>query len=96
MRLIVIFEDTPQMEDIRLRLQDEHFKFLEKHRNEIIAAGGLMQIEKTGFVGGMWIFSGSSVERAIELINLDPYSEGSRPYRLLNWGKALPQYSCEI
>jgi hypothetical protein len=35
----------------------------------------------------------ASKARAIELIEADPYHQAHRrPYRLLVWGKALPQY----
>lgn len=43
------------------------------------------------FVGGMWIFEVESRERAVTLIENDPYFESAyRTYRLLVWGKALP------
>lgn len=96
MKLIVIFEDTPEMAAIRAQYQDQHFAFLEKHRDEIIAAGGLVQPGKPGYVGGMWIFLGQDEARARELIRMDPYTRGNRPFKLLRWGKALPQYTCTI
>ena len=96
MKLIVIFEDTPEMVAIRAEYQDRHFAFLEEHHDEIIAAGGLMQPDHPGFVGGMWIFRGQDEARALELIALDPFARGNRPFKLLRWGKALPQYSCTI
>lgn len=96
MKLIAIFEDTPEMPAIRAQYQDLHFAFLEKHHDEIIAAGGLVQPGRPGYIGGMWIFLRENETRALELIAMDPYARGNRPFRLLRWGKALPQYSCTI
>jgi len=43
-------------------------------------------------VGGMWIFEVESKERAVALIENDPYFVPTcRTYRLLVWGKALPE-----
>jgi hypothetical protein len=39
------------------------------------------------------VFEVESRERAVELIELDPYHKAHpRSYRLLAWGKALPRY----
>ena len=39
--------------------------------------------------GGTWL----SRQRAVELIEADPYYQANpRQYRLLAWGKALPQF----
>lgn len=96
MRLIALFEDNPAMAEIRATKQDEHFAFLERHRDEIEAAGGLMVKDLPGFVGGMWIFRDLDEDRAEALIRMDPYFRSGRSYRLLRWGKALPQWSCTI
>jgi alpha-N-acetylglucosamine transferase len=40
--------------------------------------------------GGMWVFEVASRERAIELIESDPYYKARpRAFRLLAWGQAL-------
>ncbi len=93
MRLIVIFEDEPPMAEVRARLEPAHLAFLEAHRDEIKQAGGLRNEPGGAYVGGLWVFEVASKARAIELIEADPYYHAHRrPYRLLVWGKALPQY----
>jgi hypothetical protein len=93
MRLVVIFEDEPPMADIRARLEPAHLAFLAAHRDEIKQAGGLRQEPGGPYAGGLWVFEVASKARAIELIEADPYHQAHpRPYRLLVWGKALPQY----
>jgi len=53
-------------------------------------AGGLRHTHEGSFVGGMWVFQVASRERAIELIESDPYYMARpRVYRLLAWGQAL-------
>lgn len=93
MRLVVIFDDEPPMAAVRARLEPAHLAFLEAHRAEIPMAGGLRDEPGGPYAGGLWVFDVASRERAIELIEADPYYQAHpRPYRLLVWGKALPQY----
>lgn len=91
MRLVAIFEDSPQMADVRRRLEPAHLQFLEANHAEIPMAGGLRNEAGGAYVGGLWVFEVESRERAIELIELDPYFVACpREYRLLAWGKAVP------
>ena len=91
MRLMAVFEEPASMAEARHHEQ-AHFDYLRQHVDEILIAGGLRDIPGGGFVGGMWIFEVSSRERAVELIEGDPYFKHSqRKYRLCVWGKALPE-----
>jgi uncharacterized protein len=93
MRLVAIFDDEPPMADIRARLEPAHLAFLDQHRKEIPMAGSLRHEPGGPYVGGLWVFEVESKARAIELIEADPYFQAHRrSYRLLVWGKALPQY----
>jgi len=92
MRYVAIFEDAAEMLLIRQARSEQHFAYLKEHRNEILIAGGLREEPGGVFVGGMWIFEVESRERAVSLIENDPYFESAyRTYRLLVWGKALPE-----
>ena len=92
MRMIVIFEDTPVMPAVRQKLGAAHGEFLRKNQTEIVLAGGLREQPEAGYVGGLWVLEVVSRERAIELIEADPFfAVEKRPYRLLNWGKAFPE-----
>lgn len=91
MRLIAIFEDTPAMPDVRARLEPAHLAYLRANVGEIVLAGGLRESPGAGYVGGLWILEVASMERAEQLVQADPFFQAeARPYKLLVWGKALP------
>jgi uncharacterized protein YciI len=91
MRFVVMFEDSPQMAEVRRSLEPDHLSFLEANHTEIPMAGGLREEHGGSFVGGLWVLEVASRSRAIELIERDPYYLAyPRKYRLLAWGKALP------
>lgn len=92
MRLVAIFEDTPAMLAVRRDLAPQHLAFLREHADEILIGGGLREAPSQAYVGGMWVLAVASRERAVELIEADPYFKAEpRPYRLLCWGKAIPE-----
>ena len=93
MRFVVIFEEGPEMVPVREAHEPAHLAYLERHREEIRMAGGLRNQHGGSYVGGLWVLEVKSRERAIELIEQDQYYRANpRKYRLLAWGKALPQY----
>ena len=97
MRLIALFDDEPAMAAVRQRLEPEHLAFLETHRNEIRMVGGLRGEPGGPYVGGLWVFDVALKARATQLIEDDPYYKAHRrPYRLLVWGKALPQFEVRM
>jgi uncharacterized protein YciI len=90
-RWIVFFDDEPGMMDIRREREPLHLAYLERHAEEIPMAGGLREAPGEAFVGGLWVLEVVSRERAVELIENDPYYVPAlRRYRLLSWGKAFP------
>ena len=94
MRWIVFFSDTPDMMEIRKERQDLHFEYLGRHETEILIAGGCREIPDGAFVGGLWVLEVNSKDRAVELIENDPYFVSScRTYKLLTWGKAFVEKS---
>ena len=92
MLYVAIFEDLPEMVLIRKARSEQHIAYLKEHRNEILIGGWLREEPGGVFVGDMWIFEVESRERAVTLIENDPYFESAyRTYRLLVRGKALPE-----
>jgi len=91
MRFVAIFHDAPGM--VRARSAEGlamHSAYLRKHVGEILIAGGLREVPEREIVGGLWVMEVKSRERAVELVENDPYfSSGYRTYRLLAWAKAL-------
>jgi len=92
MRLVAIFEDTLRMPAVRAELEPAHIAYLASHTSEIVIAGGLREAPGAAYVGGLWVLEVASKERAVRLIEDDPFFKAEpRPYRLLVWGKALPE-----
>jgi uncharacterized protein YciI len=91
LRWVAFFDDEPGMMDIRREREPLHLAYLERHAREIPMAGGLREAPGEAFVGGLWVLEVASRERAVELIENDPYFVPRlRGYRLLTWGKAFP------
>jgi hypothetical protein len=83
------------MVPFRAHHEPAHLAYLEKHRDEIVMAGGLRNEHGGPYVGGLSVFDVSSRDRTVALIEQDPYFQANpREYRLLAWGKALPQ--CQV
>jgi uncharacterized protein YciI len=90
MRWIVFFTDTPEMLQVRKERENLHLEYLHQHETEILIAGGCREAAGSAFVGGLWVLDVASRERAVALIESDPYFEPAhRSYRLLTWGKAF-------
>ena len=92
MRWVAIFDDPPEMQQVRKAYEPAHLEYLSANESEIVLAGGLRDAPAGSFVGGLWVLEVPSRERAIELVERDPYFvHGVRSYRLRVWGKALPE-----
>jgi uncharacterized protein YciI len=90
MRWVAIFDDQPSMLAVRREREPLHLAYLRAHEGEILIAGGLREAPGGGFVGGLWVLEVESRERAVALVENDPYFvPACRSYRLLTWGKAL-------
>jgi len=90
-RWVAYFEDEPGTMDVRRERESLHFAYLARHAQEILLAGGLRETPGATFVGGLWVLEVASRERAVELIENDPYFvPACRRYRLLVWGTAFP------
>ena len=93
MRWIAIFSDTPEMLAIRQQRGDLHLAYLRAHTDEILIAGGCREAAGEPFVGGLWVMEVPSRERAMELVESDPYwVPAHRSVRLLTWGKGLEDH----
>ncbi|MFT2112724.1 YciI family protein [Marinomonas sp. 2405UD68-3] len=90
MRWVVLFNDAPEMMEHRKNNKQSHVDYVSKNKTEILIGGGFKEDQEGIFVGGMWILNVSSKQRAIKLIENDPYFHPvHRKYRLLLWGKVL-------
>jgi len=90
MHWIAIFSDEPEMLKIRTDRRRDHHSYLRQHEAEILVGGGFRSSPDEPLVGGLWIMDVESRERAVELIENDPYFHPEyRNYSLYVWGKAL-------
>lgn len=90
MRWIAIFEDSPGMLAVRKAREALHLAYLGAHESEILIAGGCREAPGADYVGGLWVLEVASRERAVALIENDPYFEPAvRRYKLRVWGKAF-------
>jgi uncharacterized protein YciI len=80
------------MMEIRKERQDVHLEYLKTNASEILIAGGCREAPDAAYIGGLWILEVATKERAIALIENDPYFVPSyRTYQLLIWGKAFAE-----
>ena len=92
MRWVAIFEDAVGMLEVRKENGQAHLDYLTANENEILIGGGLRNGPGEVFVGGLWVLEVASRERAVELIENDPYyAPAVRGYKLFTWGKALEE-----
>ena len=90
MRWVAIFDDTVEMNAVRAIHESEHMEYLRNYETEIVIAGGLRDEPGGLFCGGLWVMEVQSRQRAVELVEADPYFlHGARQYRLQVWGKAF-------
>jgi len=77
---------------VRQEREALHYEYLQKNEHEILLAGGLREAPGSTFVGSLWVLEVASRERAVELVENDPYFVPTyRSYQLLTWGKAFAE-----
>ncbi|KAF7599626.1 MAG: hypothetical protein CGU28_01140 [Candidatus Dactylopiibacterium carminicum] len=92
MRFVAIFEDTPEMAEIRQQFRLQHLAYLREYASELVIGGGLRDEPGGPYLGALWVLEVESRARALEVIEADPYYQAlARPYRLYSWGKAIPE-----
>jgi len=90
MRWIAIFSDMPEMLEIRKERRQDHHSYLRRNETEILIGGGFRSSPDKPLVGGLWVMDVETRQRAVELIENDPYFHPAyRTYSLYLWGKAL-------
>src|SRR5882724_1596740 len=97
MRWVAIFQDAPGMASIRGDKGALQLAYLREHSEEILLAGALREAHQGPIVGGLWVMEVRTRERALELVEHDPYYlPGYRTYRLLTWAKALEDREAKL
>ncbi len=98
MRWVAIFKDAPAMTKARDQQGTrDHFDYLRRHPAEILIAGPLREQPGGPIVGGLWVMEVQNRQRAVQLVEGDPYfASGYRTYDLFTWDKALQDQSVSL
>jgi uncharacterized protein YciI len=70
----VLFEDDPERaQEVRGRLMPDHLAFLERHADEIKAAGPLRKADDGAPAGGLWLVDAADKAAVDKLVRDDPF-----------------------
>ena len=95
MLFIVQFEDVyadhPERMPERAQHMPDHLAFLERHADQVIAAGALRPAEDSAPVGGVWIVNAPSKAGAEALLRQDPFWVAGlrKSVRVSHWARAF-------
>jgi uncharacterized protein YciI len=90
-RWAVIFEDTPEMLNIRAQqhLRDAHVAYVKDHP-ELLIGGGLKPDSDADFCGALWVVETNDKSTVEDLVLNDPFYHAEfRTYKIFTWGKIL-------
>jgi uncharacterized protein YciI len=92
MLFIAQFEDKPGVAELRQKLLEEHFAFLNRQKDKVLVAGSMREIPSDLPLGGLWIIEAENEAEVREIFKDDPFwVNGLRAgVRINRWVKAFP------
>jgi uncharacterized protein len=92
MLFIVQFEDKPGVGDLRQKLLEAHFAFLDSRKDKVLVAGSMREIPSDQPIGGLWIVEANDDAEVRDIFKDDPFwVNGLRAsVRINRWVKAFP------
>jgi uncharacterized protein YciI len=92
MLFIIQFEDKPGMGELRDKLIESHFEFLDHMKDRVLVAGSLREVPGDKPVGGLWIVEAKDEADVRDIFKDDPFwTNGMRAtVRINRWHKAFP------
>jgi uncharacterized protein YciI len=92
MLFIAQFEDKAGVGELRQKLLQDHFAFLDRVKEKVLVAGSMREIPTDKPVGGLWIVEAESEEEVRDIFKDDPFwVNGIRAsVRINRWVKAFP------
>ena len=92
MLFIVQFEDKPGTGELRQKLLEEHFAFLDSRKDTVLVAGSIREIPSDRPLGGLWIVEAADEPEVRDIFKDDPFwVNGLRAsVRINRWVKAFP------
>jgi len=90
MLYIVQFEDKPGTGELREKLLQSHFDFLDTMKEQVLVAGSLREVPSDNPLGGLWIVEAEDEAGVREVFKDDPFwTNGLRAsVRINRWAKA--------
>ena len=73
MLFIVQFEDKPGVADVRQKLLEEHFAFLDRRKDKVLVAGSVREIPSDLPLGGLWIVEAENEVEVRDIFKDDPF-----------------------
>jgi uncharacterized protein len=91
MLFIAKFTDRPGISELRETLLEDHFAWLDKHKDKVLVAGSLREDVDGGSLGGLWIIEADSKAEAEKVFQTDPFfANGLRAHaEVFFWKKAF-------
>ena len=92
MLFIAQFEDKPGVAEIRQKLLEAHFAFLDSRKDKVLVAGSVREIPSDLPLGGRWIIEAENEAEVRDIFKDDPFwVNGLRAgVRINRWVKAFP------
>ncbi|HEY2382943.1 MAG TPA: YciI family protein [Terriglobia bacterium] len=92
MLFIVQFEDKPGTGELRQKLLEEHFAFLDSRKDKVLVAGSVRELPSDRPIGGLWIVEAENEAEVRDLFKDDPFwvNELRASVRINRWVKAFP------
>lgn len=98
MLFIVQFEDKPNVLELREKLLQAHFEFLDRVKDRVLVPGSMREVPTDRPLGGLWIIEAENEEEVRDIFKDDPFwTNGLRAsVRINRWVKAFPDRKVEI
>ena len=73
MLFIARFTDKPNIAELRDKLLEEHFAWLDEHKDKVLLAGSLRPDADGPSLGGLWIIEANSKDEVEQIYRTDPF-----------------------
>ena len=98
MLFIVQFEDKPGTGELRDKLLQSHFAFLDSVKDRVLVPGSMREVSSDRPVGGLWIIEAKDEAEVRDIFKGDPFwtNDMRATVRINRWVKAFPDRKVEI
>lgn len=92
MLFIVQFEDKAGTAELRQKLLEDHFAFLDSRKDKVLVAGSVRELPSDRPIGGLWIVEAENEAEVRDIFKNDPFwvNDLRASVRINRWVKAFP------